>query len=275
MSQARSPFLAFNLMSILAVSTAAASAADVAKVNGKTITSDQMRQALGTLTESQRQSLLKDPNSRRQLLNGMIDQEVLIQQAIKEKLDQDAAYTEAMEAFRRQYLSNRILDKNLAAKVNESAARKYYDQNKSRFATDQVHAMHILVDDELTARNVLKLAKAKDADFQALAEKHSKDPSAKNNRGDLGPITRDAPFVREFKDAAFAGAKGEIVGPIKTAFGYHLIKIVDKKFGRALEYDEVELRVKSELRDELVRSYLGKLKQQAKISVDDKALDTL
>src|SRR5690606_147100 len=103
----------------------------------------------------------------------------------------------------------------------------------------------------------------------------SKDPSAKNNRGDIGVITRDAPFVNQFKEAAFSGKKGQILGPVKTAFGYHLIKIIDSSPGKVLGYEEVEMKVKSDLQKTMVGNYVGQLKKGAKISFNEKAIGSL
>jgi peptidyl-prolyl cis-trans isomerase C len=247
-------------------------AAEVAKVNGQSITDKDMQAALSSLNEGQRKSVMKDGNSRRELLSSLIDQELLVEQAGKEKLDQDQEYKDALNSFRRNYLASRVLQKNLGSKMTDSAAKKFYEQNKRRYSTDQVHAMHILVDDEAKAKEILKQAKDPAADFQAMAEKMSKDPSAKNNRGDLGFFGRDR-MVPEFTDAAFGASAGDVVGPVKTAFGYHVIKVVERKAGKPLNYDEVELRVKNELRQELTQNYLGTLKKQAKIEINEKALN--
>ena len=250
-------------------------AADVAKVNGQSITDRDVQMALSSFNEGQRKSVLSDANSRRQIVSNLVEQEVLMQEAEKEKLDQDQDYKDALSGFKKQFLASRLLQKNLASKMNDKTAKKFYEAHKSKYSTDQVQVQHILVADEATARDILKKAQAKDADFQALAEKYSKDPSAKNNRGDLGVITHDSPFVPEFKDAAFEGSKGDLIGPIKTLYGYHIIKIVDKKIGKPLAYDEIELKVKSDLRQELIQVYVSELKKQAKLSYDEKAIEKL
>jgi peptidyl-prolyl cis-trans isomerase C len=267
-------YSAIAIVSLSAAFVFAATGREMAKVNGTPITDADMRNALTGLNEGQRDSVLRDANSRRQILGSLIDQEVLVDEAAKEKLDQDADYKDALAAFRKQYLSSRVLQKNLGSKMSDSAARKYYENNKLKYSTAEVHAFHILVADEEKAREVLKLVKAPDADFQSIAEKMSIDPSAKNNRGDLGFFGRDR-MVPEFTGAAFDAAKGEIVGPIKTTYGYHIIKVIDKKAGKILGYDEVELRVKNELQKQMAENYVGKLRTQAKIEIDDKALQKM
>jgi peptidyl-prolyl cis-trans isomerase C len=260
-----------------ALTAAPAHAADapVAKVNGRTLTTKDIHAALGGLSDGQRLSVLKDASSRKQILTSLIEQELLLQEAEKARLDQDREYKEALAAFRKQYLSSRILQKNLGPQLTDAAAKKYYERNKRIFSTDQVYVQHILMPTEQAANEMLKKAKEPNADFMELAEKNSKDPSAKNNRGDLGPITHDSPFVEEFKEAAFTAKEGAIVGPIKTSFGYHIIKVVKKMIGRPLQYDEVELKVKNRLREQLIENYVGRLRTQARISIDDKALDKM
>ena len=129
-----------------------------------------------------------------------------------------------------------------------------------------------MVSDESEARRLKKLAEEKPGDFQDLAEKHSKDPAAKTTRGDLGFVSHDR-LVKEFTDVAFATADGRITGPIKTIYGYHIIKVIEKRMGKSLEFAEVELRVRDALRAELIRDYTDKLRAQSKIKVDPAAIE--
>lgn len=250
-------------------------AIDLAKVNGRVITDKDVKAALGSFNDGQRRQILEDKNSKKQVVANLIERELMMQEAEKQKLDKDAEYQEAMEQFKRQFLTRKLVEKNVGPKVTNSAAKKYYELNKRRYSTDKVQVQHILVQDEKAAQDILKKAAAPGADFQKLAEEFSKDPSAKNNRGDLGVITRDSPLVDEFKEAAFGGKVGEVVGPVKTMYGYHLIKIVDKKVGKVLNYDEVELQVKNDLRTDLVNDYVVQLRKQAAVTVDDKAVGKL
>jgi peptidyl-prolyl cis-trans isomerase C len=267
-----------KILAVGALATVAAVSAwavDVAHVNGKVITDADVKASLSSFNEGQRRQILNDMSTRREVVNNLVDQELLIQEAEKQKLDKDSEYDVALRSFRRQFLTDRVLAKNVRPKMTEAAAKKYYEQNRRQYSTDKVQVQHILLSDEKTAMEILKEAKAPGADFQKLAEKHSKDPSAKNNRGDIGVITRDSPFVAAFKDAAFAAKTGEIIGPIKTQFGYHIIKIIDKATGKLLGYDEVELRVKADLQREMVQSYVTGLKKSAGVVVDEKGIASI
>ena len=92
--------------------------------------------------------------------------------------------------------------------------------------TDKVNAAHILVKEESKARDILAMAKS-GQDFGSLARTHSECPSAREG-GNLGWFGKGQ-MVKEFEEAAFKGSKGDVVGPVKTQFGWHLIKINDKK----------------------------------------------
>ncbi len=130
--------------------------------------------------------------------------------------------------------------------------------------TDQIHALHILLPSEQEAAAVLAEVKKPGADFQKIAESKSKDPSAKNNRGDLGFFTRDN-LDPAFSDAAFATKVGDIAGPVKSAFGYHVIKVLDRKIGKSPEFAEVEQKVRMDFQRELLQNYVSALKSKAKI----------
>ena len=134
--------------------------------------------------------------------------------------------------------------------------------------------MHILVKDEALAKDLIKQGKA-GADFQDLAEKYSIDPSAKNNRGDLGFFGRGV-MVPEFTEAAFDAKEGEVVAkPVKTAFGYHVIKVIEKRSGKALTFLDVQETIRNQLRQELSQNYVAQLRDTAKVTVDESAIDKM
>jgi len=147
------------LVSVLGAASAYA-AISIATVNGKAITEKDLMGALTGLNEGQKANVIKDSNSRKQVLSNVIDQEVLVTEAEKEKLDQEQEYKDALANFRKQYLTSKVLQKNLANRITDSAAKKYYDSHKNRYSSDLVHAQHILVSDEQQAREVLKKRKS-------------------------------------------------------------------------------------------------------------------
>jgi peptidyl-prolyl cis-trans isomerase C len=267
-------FLAFVFFGGLEGRQPLANAVELAKVNGKSVTDAQVNLALGSLNEGQRKSVLKDPSTRRQILSGLIDQEILGQEAEKQKVDQDLSVKEGLEAIRKQYLANVLLERRLKDQFTDKNVKKYFEAHKDIYSTDVVRAYHILLNTEQEAKDMIEKASKPDADFQALAEKNSKDPSAKSNRGDLGFFGRDR-MVKEFTDAAFNAKVGTIVGPVKTTYGYHVIKVIERKSGKVMPFEDVEMRVRTDYRQQLVKNIVAEYKKSAKIQVDDAALNAL
>ena len=125
--------------------------AELARVNSRPLTVRDLTMSLGNMNENQRVSYLKDAATRRQVLVGLIDQEVLAMQAEKDRIDQDPEFKAVMARARRQLLVEQVLAKNLGSKLSNSSVKKFYEQNQSRFTTDQVAVQHILVDTEAQA----------------------------------------------------------------------------------------------------------------------------
>lgn len=166
--------------------------------------------------------------------------------------------------------------------VSDADAKKYYDDNVKRYLKkEQVKASHILfkvgrgmsdVDKKAklkAAKDVLKLAKKKGADFAKLAKEHSEGPTATRG-GDLGEFSRGR-MVKAFEDAAFKAKKGQVVGPVETQFGFHIIKVFDKQPARQRTFDEVKENIKASLRSrkrsQATRELLKSLRESAKIEV--------
>ncbi len=238
----------------------------VVSVNGEKLTEDDLKISLAGLPEGQREKYLSNRTTKLQAIESLVNQELLVQEAKKEKLQDTSVFQARIEAFKKQVLASMWMEKRIEPQVTESAARDFYTKNKRRFSTGQVHVQHILLENENDAKAMKTEASKPGADFQALAEKHSKDPSAKNNRGDVGWISWGQ-MVPEFEDAAFNGIKDSVVGPVKTAYGFHVIKVLEKKAGKPLGYTEVEQQVRTALRQQLLQATMARLKTSATIEV--------
>lgn len=124
--------------------------------------------------------------------------------------------------------------------VSDDEIKTYYETNKNDFKEqpDQVKARHILVDTEKEALNLKKQIE-EGADFAELAKKHSKDTASAENGGDLGHFMRGQ-MVPEFENAAFSLNAGEVSEPVKTQFGYHIIKVEEKNIYPVFDLSEVK-----------------------------------
>ncbi len=172
-------------------------------------------------------------------------------------------------------------------KINfEATAKDLYEKQKNQFLTEeQVHVAHILLstrgkNESEVKKKILKIrdeAKSSE-DFLALAKRYSEDPSAKRNSGDLGYFGRGK-MVKPFELTAFELKKGEISEPVKTPFGYHILKLIDKKGGLPRDFKEVKPAIISELKKQLASKNkvdrLDQIAEAATIKPDQEAVDKL
>ncbi|CUA79247.1 peptidylprolyl isomerase [Anoxybacillus suryakundensis] len=153
-------------------------------------------------------------------------------------------------------------------KVSDEELKKYYNEYKPK-----VKASHILVEDEKTAKEI-KAKLEKGEDFAKLAKEYSKDTGSAQKGGDLGWFG-PGKMVEEFEKAAYALNVGEISDPVKTQFGYHIIKVTDKEKKKSFDEmkEEIEYEVKkSKLDTSKVQSKLDKLMKEANVDIKDKSL---
>ena len=164
------------------------------------------------------------------------------------KLDETEEYKSVMENARKDILA-RLAMKQLfdSVKVTDEEVKDYYEANKSQFKKGAtVHAKHILTDSEEKCNQILESIVSGEKVFEDAAKEFSTCPSGQRG-GDLGEFGKGQ-MVKEFEDAAFAAEIGHVVGPVKTQFGYHLIKVEEKKDAAESSFDEVKEQIKSQLK---------------------------
>lgn len=172
----------------------------------------------------------------------------------REAFDQMLAYySYTEEDFKKDIRSNtgirKLIEPNI--KVTEEEMKKFFEENKASFdQQEQVKASHILVDDEETAKEI-KSKLDKGEDFAKLAKEYSKDTGTKEEGGDLGYFTKDS-MVKEFADVAFALEVNKISGPVKSQYGYHIIKVVDKKAAVEATYEDNKDKVKETITEQKI-----------------------
>src|ERR1019366_952916 len=242
----------------------------LAKVNGA-----EIRQSDVTLAEEELGPSLAqmDPATKKEnVLAFLIDMKIGAKAAEAKKIE-DRDDFKARLAFTR----NRLLMDNLlavegkAATTDEAMKKVYADASKQIEGEQEVHARHILVENEDEAKAIEAELK-KGADFAELAKKKSKDPGASDG-GDLGFFTKDQ-MVPEFSAVAFALEPGKISDPVKSQFGWHIIKVEEKRTRKAPEFEQVKAQIETYVTRKAQADYVAKLREAAKVERMDKPDET-
>lgn len=235
----------------------------VARVNGEEITKDQLydnlksqygKDALDQMVsekiieaELKKQNITVSDEDTQKELQGMI-----AQYGGQEQFNALLAnYGYSMEDFTKNIVTNLKLKKLLQSRITitEADMRAYFEQNKETFSVEeQVKASHILVDSEAKAKEVKGKLTA-GGDFAALAKEYSIDTGSAPNGGELGLFPRNT-MVKEFEDVAFSLAPGTISEPVKTKYGYHIIKVEEKITAKPAVYEENAEKIKATLFEE-------------------------
>jgi len=232
----------------------------------------------------------ESPKSATQLLESILLNRVLAEEARKLGLDQTpVAKAEVQQVAERALSVHRMeaFEASLTIPDYTQAARERYELNKDKYMEpEQVHAAHILIathgKDPAEARKTAEEVKAKLAaggDFAALAAAYSDDKGNKGKGGDLGFFGRNK-MVKEFEQAVFAMKEpGEISEVVKTAFGFHVIKFIERKPPRQKPFEEVKESLIAPMRAQLVNAekarYTSKIRNDPSIRLNTVAIDRL
>ena len=261
----------------------------IANLNGNKITEDKLKLLIQSLPpQSQQQFQSKD--GKKKLLDQLTTQTLLVQEATRLNLNEDPTYLVRRELMSNELLLNRyyqyVVENNPAT---DQVLKKFYDTHPDVMAGKiQYTASHIVITpqkdvkifnstgtdatSEAAAMKEIKMLQKKlknGADFGELAKKYSEGPSASRG-GDLGTFAKGT-MVPEFEQALNAMKPGEVSGVVKTRFGYHLVKLVNKTSGKRKAFDQLTKKEKEQLKGDFYRSILTgtveNLKKQASISI--------
>ena len=241
----------------------------VAKVNGAEIRQSDVAVAEAELGPSLAQM---DPATRRDnIIAFLIDLKIVAKAAEDKKIGDAPDFKQKLGFVRSRLLMDGLLANEGKAAVNDAAMKKVYDEASKQITGEQeVHARHILVETEDQAKDIVAQLK-KGADFAELAKKKSKDPGASDG-GDLGFFTKDQ-MVPEFSAVAFALEPGKISDPVKSQFGWHVIKVEEKRDRKAPAFDQVKPQLEAFVVRKAQAEYVAKLRTEAKIERLDKPKD--
>jgi peptidyl-prolyl cis-trans isomerase C len=241
----------------------------LAKVNGAEIRQSDVALAEEELGPSLAQM---DPATKKEnVLSFLIDMKIVAKAAEDKKIENNEDFKKRLAFTRSRLLMDSLLASEGKAATTDEAMKKVYDDASKQISGEQeVHARHILVETEDEAKAVEEELK-KGADFAELAKKKSKDPGASDG-GDLGFFTKDQ-MVPEFSAVAFALEPGKISDPVKSQFGWHVIKVEEKRNRKAPEFDQVKSQIETYVTRKAQADYVAKLREAAKVERLDQTAD--
>ncbi len=242
--------------------TATAANTVVATVDGVKILRSDVEAARSQLPEQYRK--LPMDQLYQPILNQLIRTKVLSAQARADKLHETEGYKRRVALIAERMLEEELLKKTIDEKLTDEALQARYDKTSGSFPTkEEVRARHILVKTEAEADAIIKELIG-GADFAKLAAEKSIGPS-KANGGDLNYFSKGQ-MVPPFEEAAFALAKGEFTrSAVKSPFGWHVIKLVDKRQSKPPSFEESRDRLSQELSQEFAEQLVRGLTEKAKI----------
>ena len=242
-------------------------AQELANVNGTSITMADFQAKLSELPPDVRHRMVT-AETKKDFLDNLITGELLLNEAKRQGIEKDKETVKKIEEAKKEVLVNAAVQKIVSEKITNELTKKYYDQHGPQFS--EVHASHILVKTEEEAKD-LKKQLDKGANFSELAKKNSKDPSAAQNAGDLGFFTRDR-MVKAFSDKAFSMKVNQISDPVKSQYGYHIIKVLEIK--PAKKFEELDESAIVSVKRAIFNEEMDRLKAKAKITVHNELLTT-
>ena len=242
----------------------------LAKVNGA-----EIRQSDVTLAEEELGPSLAqmDPATKKEnVLAFLIDMKIVAKAAEDKKIEDRPDFKARLAFTRNRLLMDNLLAAEGKAATTDEAMKKVYDEAAKQIAGEQeVHARHILVETEDEAKAIEGDLK-KGADFAELAKTKSKDPGAADG-GDLGFFTKDQ-MVPEFSAVAFTLEPGKISDPVKSQFGWHIIKVEEKRNRKAPDFEQVKPQIETYVTRKAQAEYVAKLRESAKVERMDQAANT-
>ena len=246
------------------------------KVGKSEITQDNFLKEISRIPEWAREQFT-GKEGKEKLLDEIIKRELVYQDAKRMKLDKDPEYLEKVKEFEKMTLISLILKKEVEdkAKVDDAEVKEFFDKNADKFTIGtKIRASHILVETEDQAKKIRERIR-KGESFEKLAETFSKDKGSASKGGDIGYFG-SGQMVPEFERAVMGLKTNEISEPVKTRFGYHIIKLVDVAKGETASFEQSKEPIRKQLLAEkqkgLIDSYIGNLMKKTDIKKNEDAL---
>lgn len=244
---------------MLALILAAFAQDAVATVNGVPIPAADLNAITETIPEAQREAI-----GNSQLVDQLVLTELLVQQARSSGLDKTPEAVAQLRVAQNTTLASFQLNHVVAERTTDAAVAAWYEAHRAQFAVNEARARHILVETQAEAQALIDQIK-KGKDFAALAASASKDPGSARDGGELGWFTRDR-MVPEFGTAVFLAKPGQVLAPVQTQYGWHVIEVEELR--DAVPLSDAAPQIKAELRGQIVDEYLQELRDKAVVTTN-------
>jgi len=242
------------------------SGATLATVNGVAVKESRVSDQLGQIPPQLLQG--RETEVKRQILDRVIDQELMLQEAKRLRVESTDEYRKQLKAVEGQLKINAVLAHIVKEKVTPESVKQVYEANKASFTFPAVKARHILVQSEAQARDILKVATPQN--FSELAQKYGQGPSAQNG-GDLGWIRRET-MIPEFANVAFNTPAGQVASaPVRTQFGWHVVLVEQRNDRYVPPVEQLEPQIRQELAQKAVADTMAEMRKTATITYSDVA----
>ena len=234
----------------------------VATVNGRTITEADVRLAEAEIGADLGQ--YPAATRRRVVIEFLIENELFAEAAAGKNVAASTTFKERKHYWDRRNMRDAYFDTQIRSQITDAQARAFYDAQLKNFrGGEEVRASHILVATEDQAKAIFEQI-AHDGDFAELAKQHSTDPGSKVNGGDLGYFGRGR-MVPVFEKTAFKLPVGEVSLPVKSQFGWHIIKVTDKRNRKPPPFETLKERIIKRLMQDKAKQVADTLRKAAKV----------
>lgn len=259
------PAQAESLASVVADRTPTAENPKVATVGGEIILKSDVDQLYTAIKQRAGERAPKQDEIFWMLVDQIISSRLVIQQALTDKLNETPLVQNSIKMATEQILQEAYIESVVRGSDNDALLKPRYEQLAAELKNQvEVKASHILVAEEAKAREIITQL-GKGGDFAKLANDNSIDPGSKERGGDLGYFPREA-MVPEFATVAFALTKGQVSQePVKTQFGWHVIKVEDRRSRQVPSFEEVKNQLIADVQQDKVRAAIDALRAKASI----------
>ncbi|MDP4708431.1 MAG: peptidylprolyl isomerase [Rickettsiaceae bacterium] len=263
--------IVFLSATLLTSSAIAAGSKVVGVYTGGDVTSDQVMEQFKPVLAMQPENKGKsfselDKNIQELLVRGYINQKLFEKEADKLGIRNSAEFKEKLKAAESQLLQQELIERHLKTAVTDAMVDAEYNKLiASLKGQKEVKASHILVDTEEKAKEIKKKLN-KGTKFETLVKEFSKDEGSKANGGELGYVMKGQ-LVPEFESKAFSMKKDEISDPVKTQFGWHIIRVLDSRDVKIPSKEQAMNGIRGKLSRDAIEKYFTKLADQADVKL--------